>query len=139
MEADRGPAGVPQLDVPEMDADHAELLALAHTLSEGLHGGMPTFWVLERLDDLLSLTLRHFDREEGLLTETAYPHLMEHVHSHNRLLRAMLQFREDVRHQRYRTELAVQFIRAWVVEHVRMEDTRYARHLHAGAAAAGGD
>jgi hypothetical protein len=25
------------------------------------------------------------------------------------------------------------------VEHVRMEDTRYARHLHAGAAAAGGD
>jgi hemerythrin len=115
--------------VSEFDHDHEAMLAVARTLRDVLADDIPSPEVQPLLDELLELALAHFESEEQLLRDTAYPHLTEHVQSHNRLLRAMLHFKEDVRHTRYRAELAVKFIHAWVVEHVRVEDSRYAEHV----------
>jgi hemerythrin-like metal-binding protein len=115
--------------VPEFDADHAALLALARSLREALLAGESAAEAMPLLDEILELALAHFEHEEQELQRTAYPHLVEHTQSHNRLLRAMLHFKEDVRHARYQPALAVKFIHAWVVEHVRVEDSRYAEHL----------
>jgi hemerythrin len=115
--------------VPECDADHAELLSLAGMLRDALHTDAPEPEVQALLEDLLEAALAHFEREESLLAEAGYPQLVEHTRSHNRLLRAMLHFKEDVRHARYRPDVAVKFIHAWVVEHVRVEDSRYAAFL----------
>ena len=123
--------GCETVGIPEFDADHDALLALAQTLREALQSGAASPAVQPLLDDLLELALAHFEREELELSRTSYPHLVEHTQSHNRLLRAMLHFKGDVRHARYPPALAIKFIHAWVVEHVRIDDSRYAGHLRA--------
>ncbi|HKI97578.1 MAG TPA: hemerythrin family protein [bacterium] len=115
--------------VPECDADHADLLALARALRSALNDHAPATEVQALLDDLLEQTLGHFEREERMLANEGYPELARHISSHNRLLRAMLHFKEDVRYARYRSDVAVKFIHAWVVEHVRVEDARYGAFL----------
>jgi hemerythrin len=127
----------PSVGVPEFDADHAEILAIARELRDALRLGSAPETVQELLDELLERTLAHFEREERVLIDTAYPLLAEHLVSHNRLLRALLHFKEDVRHRRYQPELAIKFIHTWVVEHVIVDDSRYGEHLQAAAAQPG--
>lgn len=119
--------------IPEMDADHDAMLAIAFALRDELLSGTPNAQAMSTLDDLLELALAHFEREEMTLERAAYPLLDAHRQAHDRLLRAMLHFREDVRHQRYKPTLAVNFIHAWVVQHVRVEDSRYAEFLRGTA------
>jgi hemerythrin len=129
-------AACESVGVPECDAEHADLLALARAVRDALHDHAPGAEVQDLLDELMEETLEHFEHEERLLAEVRYPQLAEHTQSHNRLLRAMLHFKEDVRHARYRPDLAVKFIHAWVVEHVRIEDTRYRDYLSTAPARA---
>lgn len=127
--------------VAALDADHRALWELAETLRYALLSGAGEREVQALLDDLLERALAHFEREESELERAGYPALASHRHSHDRLLRTILHFREDVRHRRYEPAVAARFIQAWVMEHVRTEDARYAEHLRAPRrkAAAGSD
>lgn len=120
--------------IPELDADHREMYALTQYLVSALQTGAPQAEVQAVVDDLLEATLAHFEHEERLLEEAAYPEAEAHRHSHDRLLRTILHFRADVRHRRYDPAVAATFIHAWVSDHVHNEDTRYTGHLLAAAA-----
>lgn len=115
--------------VPEFDADHRAMSDLAETLRYALLIDAPPAEVQALLDDLLERALAHFEREERELERTGYPEWAAHRQSHDRLLRTILHLRADVRHRRYKPDLAARFIQAWVLEHIHREDSRYVVHL----------
>ena len=116
---------------PELDAQHRNLCTLAQALLGALRADSQGDAARNLLDDLMEATLAHFEFEERLLEESNYPGLLEHQAGHNRLLRTILQFRFDLRHRRYRPEVAGKFIQAWVLDHVRKDDARYVGKLSA--------
>lgn len=120
----------PSVGVPECDAEHAELLSRTRLVADAVLRGAPLAAVQTLMDDLLACALAHFEHEEALLAGVGYPHLAEHRHAHDRLMRVLLHTKEDLRQQRYSPEVAVRFIRAWDLEHIRKVDAAYTPYFN---------
>lgn len=114
-----------RVGVPEFDAEHADLQARTRLLEEAVHRGAPVEKLLNLLDEVIQGALEHFEHEEAELADVNFPGLDDHIRGHNRLLRVLLHLKSDLREQRYRPEVAVRFIHAWHIEHIREMDTQY--------------
>jgi hemerythrin-like metal-binding protein len=121
------------LDVPAMDREHQVLIARMNHLHELHVAGAKAQDVGAALEELLSLTTKHFADEEAYMARLGYPGARVHVGVHRQLLERLAGFAKDFRHQHHLTEEFFQFLKMWLSAHIRGIDRKYAEFAHAGA------
>jgi hemerythrin-like metal-binding protein len=114
-----------ELDVPEMDAEHASLFALLNALAEALQNGRdprPPF------RQVIGAAARHFAGEERLMADARYPGAAGHREQHQRLLAEVAGLAldgEDVS-----TSLVLRYLQDWLSRHIDGADREFAGHLN---------
>jgi hemerythrin len=134
--AEIDPAGVPQLPMAFMNADHAREVRLVNAVEAALtanRGGEGTLGeVLERLSVLAVHTREDFLREETAMREGRYPGYAAHKAEHDRALAEMdaeaRAFRDGGDAERLSRYLA-EALPAWFVSHIRTLDAAAAFYL----------
>lgn len=112
-----------ELDVPEMDAQHADLFALLNVLAEALQNGRdprPPF------RGFIGAVARHFADEERLMVEARYKGAPGHREQHQRLLAEVAGLAldgEDVS-----PSLVLRYLQDWLSRHIDGADREFAGH-----------
>ena len=116
---------------PEIDRQHHELFLRMGNLAAAIEGGSP-FAELERtLLHLGDYIESHFTMEEGLMAGSSYPGLDQHKAAHDALRRRVQALVDDYLGGRQELQMELMdFLVAWLVEHLGGEDRLLAAHLH---------
>jgi hemerythrin-like metal-binding protein len=112
-----------------IDADHKILIGLLNKvsdpgLSHGEVGGV--------LTELLNYTVNHFKREEAVMVASNYPNIAEHTNIHHVLAAKATLLAEEWSENENPEVIAalLDFLRAWLVKHIMVEDRAIGRHIH---------
>ncbi len=123
--------GVLQLDwgdrlrvgVPEVDAEHAELLAMANELLKLLVGNHRKQTILDRLQVLCDTLVAHCANEEKLIAERHLQRLQSHVVSHEQMLGRMKFLTDLYENDDLPLNAFIQFIVFEIcIQHIARED-----------------
>lgn len=126
--------------VPELDADHKELVRVINQLGESSEDADRGGAVRQCLFALLRYAEYHFAREEKVLAACHYPEAREHKLEHRDFVARVNQM-----HRRYdespeeaatvvNSELLA-FLRDWLNHHILIEDMAYRAHAERNPAA----
>jgi len=78
------------------------------------------------LDELIACTRSHFAGEELLMRSFAYPDVLLHELEHERLVRVLLEFREQFAGGReHLVTPLLEFMEGWLIRHIVTTDRRY--------------
>lgn len=116
--------------IDEIDEQHRQLVAIYNELDDAFQQGRANRQMSEILARLYRYTKVHFEHEERLLEECAWPDLAQHRFEHRQLAEKLRSF--VVRYRRAGERISaevVDFVRAWVVDHIMQCDLRYADHV----------
>ena len=111
----------------EIDNDHRMLIDLINQLATAETGSDRASAEFV-IDELIQYTMLHFAREEELLERLGYPHLTGHMAGHVELTRRVMALRERFVNGlsgRLATDI-LDFLSAWLTNHILQEDMRYA-------------
>lgn len=116
--------------IPEVDAQHEVLIEIYNDLDAALQKGKANRQMSEILAKLYQYAKTHFEDEEKLLADHAYPDLAQHQFEHKRLVEKLKGF--VIRYTRANERISVQvveFTRAWVHGHIMNADMAYVEHV----------
>jgi hemerythrin len=126
--------------VPELDADHKELIKVINQLAESSEDAARGTAIRQCLFALLRYAEYHFAREEKVLAACHYPEVREHKLEHRDFVA-----RVNDLHRRFDDNpddaLAVvndellNFLRDWLNHHILIEDMAYRAHAERNPAA----
>jgi hemerythrin-like metal-binding protein len=116
--------------VPEIDDQHKKLIALANQLYDAMRAGKGRDVLGPVLTELVEYTAYHFESEERLMLQHAYPEHDEHKELHDSMAEKARQLRDDFRQgQESRAMDVMLFLSNWLNIHILEVDMRYAAFL----------
>lgn len=122
--------------IPELDAADQGLIALAQVLNQAIADGRDAGEIGRLMNQLVLDAVSHFELEERVLSERAYPaakgHAALHLQMKAELEHAMEQLAEVGTHA-MRAEYGL-LITQLVVDHFRQETMKYRDFLRSGSA-----
>jgi len=116
--------------ISQIDNEHRKLVDMVNSLHQGVNSGTGKEALGAILNTLISYTKTHFDAEERLMKQHAYPDYLQHKKEHTRL---MLDVGEVVK--LYQTGTAtlpnnvLQFLVDWLTNHIKAEDKKTGQYL----------
>ncbi|GAA0585831.1 bacteriohemerythrin [Caenispirillum bisanense] len=117
---------------PGIDGDHKKLIQFVNDLQDAIDGRKPDRVVGKIILELVQYTKEHFSREEAVMKGCGYPDYERHRAIHQALTRQVLVMAE--RYVRTPTDAVKQelidFLAAWLVEHIIKEDRKVGAYLH---------
>ena len=115
-----------RVEVKELDDQHMKLFTLVNDLSDLVgHSGMIAGHDAEK-KELLEFTRFHFESEEALMENNAYPRLDVQKKAHADLLARLERFvSAGERRARPRAETMVDYLKDWLIRHTLLEDLIY--------------
>lgn len=116
--------------IAAIDADHKKLLGLINNLQTAVY--YPTGESFERqaLDELVSYTKYHFEREEDLMRKYGYPDFEPHKRQHEEMVAKVGEFLAAYEQDRESTvEEMCQFLKSWLIGHIAGTDKAYSGFL----------
>ncbi|MGE5361771.1 MAG: bacteriohemerythrin [Bacteroidales bacterium] len=120
------------IGVPAIDEQHRTWIGHMDALAQAMAARVGLVQITQTLDFLIDYTDFHFSAEEGQMTASAYPGFGEHHRKHNELkatLSTLLRdYDEDGATHRLVGDVS-DFLRAWLVTHIRDEDQRFGAFL----------
>jgi hemerythrin-like metal-binding protein len=97
--------------------------------------GQAALQLAQTLYRLADYTEKHFRNEEALMRDAGYPELAEHSRVHRAMTEKVRRLREQVAAGDARiTAEVLNFLTAWLSEHILKTDMKYAAHLQTAAA-----
>ncbi len=115
---------------PKIDEQHRTLVDAFNALHHAMKQGRGKEEVGKTLDFLAQYTVDHFDMEEGLMRQHAYPGMAKHQALHRDLVTKVGDLVKKVEAGQAMVTLQVMdFLEGWLVEHIQGEDTTLAAHL----------
>ena len=118
--------------VSAFDEEHKQLMTFINELHDAMKAGRGREVVGGTLDRLIGYTKSHFAHEERLFAQTGYPMAAGHKRAHDELTERVMEI-----HRKYMSgktmALSVEvmnFLKAWLVEHIEGTDQQYAPHLN---------
>jgi len=131
----------PTIGIPSIDAQHQALFGHAARFEEAVSSRAPAYQLEELFDFLAHYVRVHFEAEEALMREAAYPELAAHAHEHQEFLRRLghlVPLWEVEGESEVLVNVLLGFIHPWLTGHVNSTDARLgaflAAHPHAGPA-----
>ena len=117
--------------IPSIDAQHKKLLAMANELYDAMKAGHGKELLNKTLDGLINYTVTHFNYEEKLFGQTAYPDAGPHKKQHEDLKKQVLAIQEKMKGGvSYGHSMEVmQFLKNWLTNHIMVVDKAYGPHL----------
>ena len=118
------------LDQPDLDRNHALLLARLGRIAAALDGPRPEIEAAASAfaDELMA----HLAAEEALMEETLYPERGRHKSAHELFVADFLQMREELR-EKGPTPVVEEWVRTripeWLRFHIRVNDAPLAAHV----------
>jgi hemerythrin-like metal-binding protein len=120
--------------VERIDREHEGLTDLLNALNESFRAGRPGAVVLFRFDQLIAAVREHFENEEKMARDAAYPDADLHEAEHEFLLQQVDQYREQFAAGAVTmTESMLDFLRDWLRDHILISDRRLGRFLRGEA------
>lgn len=125
--------------VPEIDAQHRELLDHYRALVRALHDGDDVTAFGLSLYSLLVKVRAHFAEEERLMDAMNYPGRVRHRQQHQKLVATAEDFLGSVinRFERYDCEAVAKYFKYWLIDHVMHHDRALADYVRGAYACRG--
>ena len=117
--------------VQAMDDQHGILMDTLNELRAMLvHGGDRRSICLQ-LERLIEFSQMHFQSEEQLLQQQAFPGLSEHRVAHQHLLAKLYKALEQINHDEFvHFSSLLEFLPSWYLDHVEQLDQPFGRWLN---------
>ena len=113
-----------------LDTDHKRLIDLINKLYEASASSGQNGSIDEAITMLISFTKTHFVHEETLMRKTAYPQLIPHKISHDRLMTQVEDFRKRLNAGQVGVSADTMiFLRTWLCDHVARVDIHLGKWL----------
>jgi hemerythrin len=117
--------------VASLDAQHQILFQMFDDLDEAMLGAKDREVIGEIINGLISYAQEHFTREEKLFTQTDYRDAAAHKLEHDAFIREVEGFKQEHVDGKAGVPLrALNFMSAWLQEHICGTDKKYTAHLN---------
>jgi hemerythrin len=118
--------------VRQMDEQHEKLFEIINVLAEAMRKGNGEDVVRDTVEQLAVYTRTHFLQEEVLMRQTGYPALAAHREQHRKLMADVEQYKRAIEAGRTASCFSLlNFVRQWLMHHIRESDRAYSDHLNA--------
>lgn len=118
--------------VRQMDEQHEKLFEIINGLAEAMSIGKGDEVLRDTVEQLAVYTRTHFLQEEVLMRQTEYPGLAAHRQEHRKLMEDVEQYKRALEEGRSASPISLlNFVRQWLVHHIRESDRAYSDHLNA--------
>ena len=117
--------------IAHIDDDHKKLISLLNNFSIAYDYAMSESFEKEALNELISYTKYHFEREEKMMEDNDYPDLVAHKAQHKVMIEQVekfVQLYNDKGHDAL--EEIASFLSDWLINHINGTDKQYSEHLH---------
>jgi hemerythrin-like metal-binding protein len=126
------------IGVAQIDAEHRNLLDLVNAFHDRNAQGATHSEIAHLLNQLVSYAEEHFQHEEKVMSDNAYPLLDQHRELHVKLVASIFEINERFSAQPAKASAeTLQFIKAWLLEHIIKHDMDIGDFLRRKAAQAG--
>jgi hemerythrin-like metal-binding protein len=115
------------LGLPEVDAQHTTLIALANRLYHAIQDTHDYDLQTTLLDELVSFTQYHFSSEEALMDRYGDPGAESHKRQHAHLIAQVQFFRYALSHSD--GQMILSALRPWLIRHIKTCDRALATFL----------
>ncbi|MFZ0137027.1 MAG: bacteriohemerythrin [Candidatus Sulfotelmatobacter sp.] len=119
------------VNVAKCDEDHQKLFSLLNNLHGAMKAGEGREVIQRVVKDLADYTRYHFSQEEMLLSETNYPDLILHKAQHSIFVKKVEKFQSAVKAGDLSQLEVTEFLKDWLVTHIKQADRQYSAHLNA--------
>lgn len=121
------------IGVPELDAQHRDLIRMINAILESLKKGSQEEAVDKLLIQLREYTVHHFNSEEKYMERIEYPDLNRHRQIHKQL-KDRVKFLQSARFRKERVEWSEmkELLLGWLINHILHEDYKIAQYVKSG-------
>ena len=113
-----------------IDDDHKALVKLINKFQEASEFKVADKLIQHSLDEVVSYTKYHFDREERLMLLNEYPDFEAHQMKHKQMIEKINNYVESYRVDKSQaTEQILAFLKTWLVQHIKGSDQEYVPYL----------
>jgi hemerythrin-like metal-binding protein len=118
--------------VRQCDEQHQKLFSLLNGLHGAMSVGKGSSIIIPIVAELHNYTKTHFSTEEVLMQRTKYHALAAHRAEHQNFVKQVDQFQNHLENGRpVNTIEVMNFVRAWLSDHIQKSDRAYGPHLNA--------
>ncbi|HEY5762093.1 MAG TPA: bacteriohemerythrin [Rhodocyclaceae bacterium] len=122
-----------------IDDQHRYLFQLINDFHDAYMQRQTRQDVLILLNRLIDYAQRHFEDEERIMAEKAYPQLEAHQALHVKLFEEIFALNEKLADRALNpTRDTIAFLKNWLTDHIMLHDLKFAEHLNASGAAGAG-
>ena len=117
--------------IKQIDDDHKKLISLLNQFAIAYDYAMSESFEKKALDELVSYTKYHFEREEQLLQDNDYPDFEAHKAQHQAMINQVEKFvrlYNDKGHDAL--DEITGFLTDWLINHINGTDKQYSHHLN---------
>lgn len=126
---------IPMTNIPMMDQQHKEIIALAHELSKAFQNLETIKALLPICNRLFSACRQHFDDEERLMLKYFYPYTESHIGLHMDYTNILATLINNIKSEAYGDAIdTMTFMIKWHIDHMNEADRHYADFIHTNSA-----
>jgi hemerythrin len=123
--------------IPEIDAQHQRLFALAAQLHAAMADGKAKAVLEQSLAQLVDYTKVHFAAEEQLMGQYRYPEAAAHKAQHDQLTAQVIDLQKKFRSGGAGLTISLMvFLKNWLERHIAGSDQQYSAFIRASRPAA---
>ncbi len=112
--------------VARIDNQHKQLVGILNRLIAESQVSTNSETISEILNDMMTYSHEHFEAEEELLRQHAYPHLKEHITQHHAFRRQVANFCSATMINVVSVpENILDYLSSWLLEHILESDMAY--------------
>ena len=113
-----------------IDGDHRKLVDLVNAFFQSMQSGEGNARVSKAMNELITYTEEHFDREEAEMERIQYVAAFAHRAEHTKLLQQLVELKEILDAGGRMNTLAVaNFLSGWLRDHILTKDMKLAATL----------
>ena len=122
-------------NIPVMDQQHNEIIALAHELSNAFQNLETKKALLLICNRLFGACRQHFDDEECLMLKHFYPYTESHIGLHMDYTNILSTLINNIKSEAYSDAMdTMAFMMKWQIDHINEADNHYADFIHTKSA-----
>jgi len=115
--------------IPEIDAQHKNLVEVIHKLRQALEKGHPHAETMEIMQFLLGYVDEHFTLEEAYMEHIGYPGLPQHRKLHEQLRMQVYALNDRLAHDEPGSAMELSLLLFhWLMDHILHDDNSYVAH-----------
>jgi hemerythrin len=117
--------------VLEIDTQHQKLIQLINGLHSHMLAGDAKEVMDKVLDRMIEYTGFHFDTEQRLMLEYAYPQSPNHIHEHEMLVETAVDLQNKFRSGKVQITMQTStFLKDWLQNHILKTDKLFGAYLN---------